>query len=178
VCYFDLDAFKPYNDVYGYAQGDQIILHLAGLLKVGLSGRLDFIGHVGGDDFLVVMRSADWRERVVRILEKFSASVANFYSAEHVGAGSMQATDRDGSKREFPLLTLSVAALDSETAGASSADAIAHMLAHVKKLAKQRTGNSFVLRSDERVVDLLAAAARTTQIQNEPDLLPMEQLVG
>ena len=67
VAYFDLDSFKPYNDVYGYAQGDQVILHLAGLLKNMFSARLDFVGHVGGDDFLVVMRSADWRERVNRM---------------------------------------------------------------------------------------------------------------
>ena len=61
------------------------------------------------------------------------------------------------SSRQYPLLTVSVAALDSQTTGAGSADAIAHLLAHVKKLAKQQAGNSFVLRSDERVVDLLAS---------------------
>ena len=89
VAYFDLDSFKPYNDVYGYAQGDQVILHLAGLLKNMFSARLDFVGHVGGDDFLVVMRSADWRERVNRIIERFSATVANFYSPEHAAAGQI-----------------------------------------------------------------------------------------
>jgi diguanylate cyclase (GGDEF)-like protein len=172
VAYFDLDFFKPYNDVYGYAHGDQVILHLAGLLKNVFSARLDFIGHVGGDDFLVVMRSADWRDRVTRILEKFSATVANFYSPEHAAAGHITAADRDdGSQRQFPLLTVSVAALDSETIGAGSADAIATLLTHVKKVAKQQTGNSFILRSDERMVDLLNAR------KTENELLPMEQLI-
>ncbi len=83
VAYFDLDSFKPYNDVYGYAHGDQVILHLAGLLSSHFSARLDFVGHVGGDDFLVVMRSADWRDRVVNVLNRFSETVANFYSPEH-----------------------------------------------------------------------------------------------
>lgn len=155
VAYFDLDSFKPYNDVFGYAQGDQVILYLSGLLKSSFSTRLDFVGHVGGDDFVVVMRCADWRERIVRVLDQFSAAVAGFYSPEHAAAGYITATDRDGKSREYPLLTLSVAALDSRTVGATSADAIAHLLAHVKKLAKQRSGNSFVLRSGERVVDLL-----------------------
>ena len=71
------------------------------------------------------------------------------------------------------MLTLSVAALDSETIGATSADAVAHLLAHLKKYAKQQTGNSFVLRSDDRIVDLLAAARRPP-----PDMLPMEQLMN
>ena len=70
------------------------------------------------------------------------------------------------------LVTLSVAALDSETIGATSADAVAHLLAHVKKYAKQQAGNSFVLRSDDRIVDLLASR-RASQ-----DLLPVEQMMN
>jgi diguanylate cyclase (GGDEF)-like protein len=171
VCYFDLDAFKPYNDAYGYSQGDQVILHLAGLLKAGFSPLLDFIGHLGGDDFLVVMRSADWRARVVKVLQQFSADVASFYRPEHAEAGYIVGTDRDGHRREFPLLTLSVAALDSDTLGATSADAIAHLLAHVKKLAKQRAGNSFVLRSGEKALDLLPP-------KPEKEMLAPEQLFG
>ena len=61
-----------------------------------------------------------------------------------------------------------VAALDSQTTGAGSADAVAHLLAHVKKLAKQQAGNSFILRSDERVVDLLAARKTETELVSEP----------
>jgi diguanylate cyclase (GGDEF)-like protein len=173
VAYFDLDSFKPYNDVYGYAHGDQVILHLASLLKTHCSARLDFVGHVGGDDFLVVMRSADWRERVVNVLDRFAETVANFYSQEQAAAKSIVAVDRDGRQRKYPLLTVSVAALDSETIGATSADAVAHLLAHVKKYAKQQPGNSFVLRTDDRIVDLLAAARRPPA-----DMLSMEQLMN
>jgi diguanylate cyclase (GGDEF)-like protein len=173
VAYFDLDAFKPYNDVYGFAQGDQVILHLAGLLKAAFSARLDFVGHVGGDDFLVVMRSADWRDRVTNVIERFSATVANFYSPEHASAGHILAADREGVTCNFPLLTISVAALDSETFGAASADAVAHLLTHVKKLAKQQSGNSFVLRSDERVLNLLSPEQRRST-----DGVAMEQRAG
>ena len=172
IAYFDLDSFKPYNDVYGYGQGDQVILHLAGLLKQHFSPRLDFVGHVGGDDFVVVMRSADWRERVTTVLDRFAATVRGFYSAQHASDGFILAADRDGRSQKFPLLTVSVAALDSATMGATSADAVAHLLAHVKKYAKQQTGNSFVLRSDNRIVDLLAGARRPP-----PDMLPMEELM-
>jgi EAL domain-containing protein (putative c-di-GMP-specific phosphodiesterase class I)/GGDEF domain-containing protein len=177
VAYFDLDGFKPYNDVYGYAQGDQVILSLAGLLKGTFSPRLDFVGHVGGDDFVVVMRCADWRERIAKVLEQFAATVTGFYSPDHGSTGHIVAADRDGHVRSFPLLTLSVAALDSNTEGATSADAIAHLLAHVKKIAKQRPGNSFVLRSGERVVDLLPDSHASSELSAQTDLLPVEQMV-
>lgn len=178
VAYFDLDCFKPYNDVLGYAQGDQVILHLSGLLKSCFSTRLDFVGHIGGDDFVVVMRCADWRERTQKVLEQFAAAVPGFYSPEHAAAGHMTAPDRDGKMREFPLLTLSVAALDSNTVGATSADAIAQLLAHVKKLSKQRQGNSFVLRSGERVVDLMQGQPLAAQLTPETDLFTTEQMAG
>jgi diguanylate cyclase (GGDEF)-like protein len=169
VCYMDLDAFKPYNDVYGYAQGDQVILHLAAVLRNTFSKRLDFVGHVGGDDFLVVIRSSDWRERVARAIEQFSARLADFYSPEHASQGHIVAADRSGRMREFPLLTLSAAAIDSATQGADSADAIAHLLAHVKKLAKDRAGNSFILRSGERVLDLSPVA--NTAVPDQDSLI-------
>jgi diguanylate cyclase (GGDEF)-like protein len=179
VAYFDLDSFKPFNDAYGSAQGDQVILHLAGLLKSTFSPRLDFIGHIGGDDFLVVMRSADWRERTTKLLAQFSTSITGFYTPEHVQQGHIAATDRDGVQRQFPLLTLSVAALYSETLGATSADAIAQQLAHVKKVAKQRPGNSFVLRMGERMMDLMPAAVTSAagKSTSDSDLLPIGVMV-
>jgi len=179
VAYFDLDAFKPYNDVYGYGQGDQVILHLASLLKSTFSARLDFVGHVGGDDFIVVMRSADWHERIARLHGQFLASVAGLYSPEHAAAGHIVAADRDGQQQSFPLLTLSVAALDSRTEGATSADAIAHLLAHVKKISKQRTGNSFVLRSGERLIDMLHGhRAVAVPPSHEAELSQSQQLMA
>jgi diguanylate cyclase (GGDEF)-like protein len=179
VAYFDLDSFKPFNDAYGSAQGDQVILHLASLLKSTFSPRLDFIGHIGGDDFLVVMRSADWRERTTKLLAQFSTSITAFYTPEHVQLGHIAATDRDGVQRQFPFLTLSVAALYSETLGATSADAIAQQLAHVKKVAKQRPGNSFVLRMGERMMDLMpaGAAAAAGKSTSDSDLLPIGVMV-
>lgn len=155
VCYVDLDFFKPYNDVYGYAQGDQVILHLAEHLKKVISNRLDFLGHVGGDDFVLVMRSADWVRRVKQMLSNFAVSVRSFYSIADLEAGHLMAADRDGELRAFPALSISVAALQSNTAGCSSAEAAAQLLVDVKKLAKSRAGNSLLLRSSSGIADLL-----------------------
>ena len=135
------------------------------------------MGHVGGDDFLVVMRSADWNERVAKLIEQFAASVGTFYSPEHAAAGHIVAADREAKQRKFPLLTLSVAALDSQTEGATSADAIAHLLAHVKKVAKQRVGNSFVLRSGERLIELQANRS-TSMLPDDSELTPAQSLMA
>jgi hypothetical protein len=120
------------------------------------------------------MRSADWRDRVRKIIEQFSAAISGFYSSEHSAAGQIVATDRHGEQRAFSLLTLSVAALDSDTVGADSADAIAHLLAHVKRMAKAQSGNSFVFRTGERLVDLMVP--HRPPMGDDPQ--PFEQLVG
>ena len=106
------------------------------------------------------------------------------YSPEHASAGQITAADRDGVTRSFPMLTLSVAALDSETFGAASADSIANLLTHVKNVAKQRKGNSFVLRADERVFDLLAKQTHIGSPTNsapavgDQDVAELQKLVG
>jgi diguanylate cyclase (GGDEF)-like protein len=156
VCYVDLDYFKPYNDVYGYAQGDRVIMHFAGTLRSAVADGLDFLGHVGGDDFVLVLRSPDWRERIRQVQQVFAATIGGFYSAEHLAAGSIIAADRDGESQRFPLLSVSAAALHSGTAGCSSADAVAQLLVEVKKQAKRRLGNSFMLRSEAGISDLLS----------------------
>lgn len=154
VCYVDLDNFKPYNDVYGYAQGDQVLKHLAELLKITISPRIDFLGHVGGDDFVLVLRSTDWHERLSKLFDTFSSSITGFYSTTDLTAGHIVAADRDGDLQQFPLLSLSLAVLDSSTIGLTSAEAAAQLLVDVKKQAKRQVGNSLVYRGNNGLCDL------------------------
>jgi diguanylate cyclase (GGDEF)-like protein len=155
ICYVDLNCFKPYNDVYGYAQGDQIILYLADLLRESFSRRIDFVGHVGGDDFILVLRSPDWIDRLKSLLMSFSINIKKFYTPEDFSRGEITAADREGELRHFPLLSISVAALNSQTSGCTSAEAAAQLLADVKNQAKRHRGNSLLLRSNSGIVDLL-----------------------
>jgi diguanylate cyclase (GGDEF)-like protein len=150
----DLDGFKSYNDHYGYLQGDQVILQLAALLRSTLSQRLDFVGHVGGDDFVLLMRSRDWRARVDLVLERFATVTARL---EQNQCQRLQTSHESVARLPpcgTPGLSISVAALDSEAIGCSSVDEIAARLAQLKKRAKAHSGNSFILQSGERVVDL------------------------
>jgi diguanylate cyclase (GGDEF)-like protein len=158
VCYVDLDNFKPYNDVYGYAQGDRILKNLAELLKASISPQMDFLGHVGGDDFVLVLRSLDWRQRLLSLLSAFTASVAGFYSDADRQTGHIVALGRDGEMRQYPLLSLSLALLDSASTGLTNAETAAKLLVDVKAHAKRHTGNSLMYRNGDDIQDLLTAS--------------------
>src|SRR6202022_2619470 len=68
ACYCDLNNFKPYNDQYGYWRGDEMIRLAAGVISGSCDARRDFVGHVGGHDFVVLFQSADWDRRCAQIL--------------------------------------------------------------------------------------------------------------
>ena len=109
VCYFDLDNFKPFNDFFGFSRGDKVIRFLAGLLTANIDDQTDFIGHIGGDDFVVIFRSADWQHTVERILGQFDESIGGLYNG-HIG-NFIVALDRDGLERRYGTMTLSVGAV-------------------------------------------------------------------
>ena len=157
VCHIDVDDFKPYNDQYGYARGDQFLLQLAQLIRNAACHRADFVGHLGGDDFIAVMRSHDWRERVHNLISSFTAAVPSLYSAEHREAGGIRAVDRDGVLRTYPLATLSIAALEVAAGRYADAGAIADQLQRAKGLAKARRGTSFLLSAADQIIDLKTA---------------------
>jgi diguanylate cyclase (GGDEF)-like protein len=155
TCYFDLDNFKPYNDQYGYAKGDEILLSVAQLLQKHCNNNLDFVGHVGGDDFVVIFQSPDWQKQVQDALNEFSICRQAFYSPEHLVDGGIWAEDRFGEKRFFSLMSISVAAIDSESADFGSAKEVASQLSVIKHEAKHSKGNSLVAQLAGSMVNLL-----------------------
>ena len=159
ICYFDLDNFKPYNDQYGYAKGDEILLTVARLLQKHCNASMDFVGHVGGDDFVVIFQSHDWQGHVQNALNEFSHTRRDFYSPEHICDGGIWAEDRFGEKRFFGLMSISVAAIDSESADFGSAKEVASQLSVIKHEAKHSKGNSLVARLAGSVVNLFNEGA-------------------
>ncbi|MCP2820981.1 diguanylate cyclase, partial [Salmonella enterica subsp. enterica serovar Typhimurium] len=71
--YFDLNNFKPFNDLYGYYRGDEMIKLAARSIQHEADPLRDFVGHVGGDDFIVLFQSEDWQARCERIMARFTA---------------------------------------------------------------------------------------------------------
>ncbi len=142
IAYFDLDHFKPYNDVYGYVWGDELIQLTGRLLIEFTHPEPDFVGHIGGDDFIVFFRSADWRERCHKLLRTFEAVIPEYYTAEHRRNGGIDAADRYGQQRHFPFVTLSIGVVPIAPGCCDlSRDVIAEWASSAKAKAKQRIGN-------------------------------------
>ncbi len=146
IGYFDLDNFKPFNDVYSYSAGDDIIKAVADLLFQSIPQEDGQVGHIGGDDFIVILTCTDWLERCQSILQAFEAIVPRYYKQEDVTAGGIHSENRTGEKCFFPLISLSVGLISPEaTEECRSHVEIADMASAAKKMAKKISGNSFFI---------------------------------
>jgi EAL domain-containing protein (putative c-di-GMP-specific phosphodiesterase class I)/GGDEF domain-containing protein len=150
VCYCDLDHFKPFNDVYGYSKGDLVIQTVAKILVTHTSPQTDFVGHIGGDDFILVMQSSDWQARCATILAEFEKTVLAFYNSEDCAQGGIRGLDRTGQETFFPLLSLSIGAVTPDLDVCHSYHDIAAMASDAKHQAKTQVGNSLFI--DQRKV--------------------------
>lgn len=145
VAYIDIDNFKPYNDVYGFDKGDQVIKMLAQALTRNVDAKLDFVGHVGGDDFIVVFRSGDWKGRCKKILEDMTSMIPLFYDQEDLSAGKILAVDRQGIEREHPLISLSIGVTEPDLERCNSHNEVAELATDAKIQAKRRIGNALFI---------------------------------
>lgn len=143
VAYCDLDNFKPYNDVYGYHKGDEIIRLMGRLLLETCETGENFVGHIGGDDFIVLFKTGDWLTRCEHLFQKIREIVPNHYSEEDRTRGSIVARDRFGQTRVFPLVSLSIGGiLIDRQYELVDMERISELATRAKKTAKETTGNS------------------------------------
>lgn len=140
VCYADLDNFKPFNDKYGYWQGDEMIRLVARLALSHADPRADFVGHVGGDDFVLVFQSDNWRDQCDALVREFALAALDLFDAEARAAGGITAQDRQGHSRFFPCTTLSIGVVTVPAGCVSSAEHIASQAALIKHTAKMQGG--------------------------------------
>ncbi len=145
VCYCDLDHFKPYNDVYGYRRGDELIQWTGNLLQECFEDPLDFLGHVGGDDFILVIPEEEWEPRVELFLERFEAGRHAFFHPEDEARGGYMSEDRQGNSVLHPLSTISVGVVRVEPGRYTNHHEVASAASVAKKLAKQVVGCSLYL---------------------------------
>ncbi|HJW02275.1 MAG TPA: GGDEF domain-containing protein [Azospira sp.] len=145
ACYFDLDNFKPFNDAYGYRKGDDVIQLLGRLLLEVADSRLDFIGHIGGDDFIILFQSNDWEGRCARSLRLFDDQISALILPEDLARGGFIGEDRKGRSVFNPLPALSIGALRVEPGMFSSHHEVAAAAALAKKQAKKQPGSSLFI---------------------------------
>jgi diguanylate cyclase (GGDEF)-like protein len=113
--YFDFDHFKPYNDKYGFRQGDRLILLFSDLLKKTVRSLERFVGHIGGDDFFlgICQEEADKvYPEIVELIRRFNRDVESFYDESSIKKGYIVSWESDGKMRTVPLVTVSAVMLD------------------------------------------------------------------
>lgn len=145
ACYCDLDNFKPFNDVYGYHKGDEIIQLTARILSSQCDPERDFIGHIGGDDFIVMFQSADWEMRCRTALDQFGAQVPTLLSEDDRARGGITSQDRGGQETFYPFPTLSIGAIAVQSNELTSHLEVSAAAAEAKKQAKRIAGNSLFI---------------------------------
>ena len=145
ACYADLNHFKAFNDQYGYWRGDEMIRLLAKCLAAACDTRLDFLGHVGGDDFVLLMQSPDWAERIERAIRTFNEQARLLYDEAARAAGGIWAEDRHGVQRFHPLTTLAVGVVHVHPGQYRQAEAVASAAALAKHHAKQSAQGLYLL---------------------------------
>jgi diguanylate cyclase (GGDEF)-like protein len=123
LCHLDIDSFSPFNEAYGYAKGDEVLMCLAEALSECVDRTQDFIGHQSEDNFIIVLRSMDWRARLTRLMETFQGQCRRFYLPTDLDAGCLIIEDSQGYKREYPLLSLSLGVVRIASQNSSPRDA-------------------------------------------------------
>lgn len=137
ICYCDLDNFKPFNDAYSYRKGDEMIQLTGRILCSACDPKLDFIGHIGGDDFILLMQSHDWEKRCNDALQSFAKLSTAFFSEPHRLAGGFESESRNGRTVFHPLTTLSIGAVYIEQGKAISHYEVSAAATEAKKMAKK-----------------------------------------
>jgi diguanylate cyclase (GGDEF)-like protein len=153
VCYFDLDNFKAFNDAYGFLRGDDAILALARGLQTAVleAGKpTPFLGHVGGDDFVVVCDVGQAEELCSRVLSLFDAVAPGLYDAADADRGHIAITDRQGNLRKFPLVSVSAGIASTERRTFADPRQVVAVATEMKNVAKGTTGSAVAVdrRSD------------------------------
>ena len=149
ACYADLNNFKPFNDQYGYWRGDEMIRLVARLAVAHCDPQRDFVGHVGGDDFIILYQSAEWEAQCQAFVNEFGRCAIELFDTPAREAGGIHADDRYGVPRFFPLTTISVGAVRIQGSEFTSAEQVASIAARAKHEAKTRGEGLVILDSSE-----------------------------
>ena len=147
-CLMDLDNFKAYNDHYGYAKGNDLIVATADIIdkaveKLGTED--DFIGHIGGDDFVLISGSEGYNNICKNIVDEFDKIAPTFYDEEDRSRGYIEGEDRHGDKRKFPLASISIAVVTNAVRKLENHIQFGEIAADLKEYAKSMDGSVYVV---------------------------------
>lgn len=165
VCYVDLDHFKEFNDRYSYYDGDRVILIVSRILRdvvKGLCPKRGFVGHIGGDDFIIILPLDRVQEVCAEIISVFDTLIRYQYNEQDRRAGYYFGKDRRGHLHRVPLMTLSIGIVTNEHRYFSHPAEVSETATEMKMYAKTLPGSVFVV-DRRRDFDREAQKAETTE---------------
>lgn len=148
ILYFDLDNFKAYNDVYGFANGDEIIKFTARTISKHIhqvENSDNFVGHIGGDDFVAIIGKSDYDKICQDIIAEFDKFAVDFYNEEDVERGFVEVANRRGIIEQFPLTTISIAVVEVDSKIYKTTLEIGEVASQIKHKAKAVLGSTYVV---------------------------------
>jgi diguanylate cyclase (GGDEF)-like protein len=147
LLYIDLSNFKSFNDKYGFYRGDEVIKFTASLLTnmtKEYGNVSDFVGHVGGDDFIIISSIDNSIKIAENIIEKFDYEIKRFYDANDLKQGFIVTTDRKDNIKQIPIMTISISIIDTNIACLSHYAEISKRAAELKKEIKKQNKSAFI----------------------------------
>jgi diguanylate cyclase (GGDEF)-like protein len=149
VIYGDLNNFKAYNDRYGFTAGDEVLNYTANVLTNAVleagDSQTDFVGHIGGDDFIIVT-SPNRSEPICKLaIERFSSEINDFYDHEDLSHGGIEVIDRQGNKNLAPILSIALAVVINDSNRFSHPGQIAQVAAEIKKHVKKQIESYYLI---------------------------------
>jgi diguanylate cyclase (GGDEF)-like protein len=160
VCYTDLNKFKAYNDTYGFQHGDDIIKETARiLLRVAQEegNTDDFVGHIGGDDFVLLTTIEKIDPVCKKIISYFDAVIPSFYNETDRKNGFIVGYDRQGAQKQFPLVSISIGVVTNTHRKIDHVAQIGEIGAELKHYAKNLPGSNYVVDKRKNEQDAIDA---------------------
>jgi EAL domain-containing protein (putative c-di-GMP-specific phosphodiesterase class I)/GGDEF domain-containing protein/predicted transcriptional regulator len=142
ILYFDIDNFKAYNDVYGFENGDKLLRAFVRILQKNVNGDGDFIGHIGGDDFMAMVDNDKAEKICIRLIGDFDREIRKFYNQNDLARGYITCKNRHGNEENFPLMSISIVIVNSKNY--KTAHHMSEDIARLKRECKQLIGSNFV----------------------------------
>lgn len=148
VIYADLDNFKAYNDKYGFSKGDDAILYTRDCFQDAAKKFGDastFVGHEGGDDFVIVTSFATWEGVCKGIIAAFDSDIKQFYNDTDAKSGFIESLDRQGRRMRFPLMSISLAVASNHYRPCEDHRMVVSIAAEMKKFVKKTEGSTYAI---------------------------------
>lgn len=147
ILYFDLSNFKSFNDKYGFFAGDNVIRFTAGVLEKAVKGFVkndSFIGHIGGDDFVIISPIDLSIPIAEKVIELFDLGIKDFYNREDIEKGYIVSIDRNDNIQKFPIMAVSISIIATNIADIVDFEDVAQRASELKKIAKKNNKSSYV----------------------------------